>query len=381
MLPISEAALRALPAARRPVSAEWSNDGGQTWIPAQVGSGEVRPDRTAECRYSGTAELLGVPLGRSGVNTQSTRVRLRQGIVVPRRGPEWIPAGTYLVDGLTRTRLGASVDLLGLEDAIRGAKLPRPRTIGPDTARAVLPDLVAEALPGSSVAWRRGVDPDTLVPQIVADEDRWALVSGGSDAAGGNTGIASAMGGEFFVDANGVPTVTPMPTLSDPVVWRIPYGMATVEPAEQESADGLVNCWVVTGDGGDGQPVVGPVYVWDDDPQSVTYAGPDPVEDPLAPQRLGLPWVRLRVDRYTSALITTAEQAHTVGRAKLANSLGIQASLSFTSICNPALEPGDVVDVEIRPGEWQRHVIESCPYTLGSATQSCTTRTTSRRLQ
>lgn len=380
MLPISAAALQALPAARRPRRAEWSNDGGVTWLPVQCGDAEVRPDRGAECRYSAGCELLGVPLGRSGVNSVATQVRLFQGIAGPRMQPEWIPAGVYVVDQVERTRLGANLDLLGLEEPIRSARFPIPRTIGPDTARALLPPLVSEALPGASVAWRRGVDPDTAVPQIVAEEDRWAALSSGTDTAGTATGIAAALGGEFFVDARGTPTVTPVPTLDDPVVWRIPYGVALVEPAERQSAEGLVNLWVITGDGGDGQPAVGPVFVWDDDPTSLTYAGPDPVNDPLAPQRLGLPWVRPRVQRYTSALITSDAQAQTVGRAKLADSLGVQASLSFTSVCNPALEPGDVVEVEVRPGEWQRHIIDSCPYSLGAAAMTCTTRTSARRL-
>lgn len=381
MLPISDAALRGLRAARRPGRAEWSNDGGRTWTPARIGDADVRPDRTAECRYSAGAELLGVPLGRSGINSVSTRVRLWQGIAAPRMPvPEWIPAGEYVVDDVERTRLGASVSLLGTEDAIRGARFPSPRTLGPNSARALLPDLVGEALPGATVSWRPGVDPDTEVPRFVADEDRWQSISAGTDTAGTKTGIAAALGAEFYVDARGVPTVAPVPTLADDVVWRIPHGVAVAEPAEKQSSEGLVNVWVISGDGGDGTPAVGPVYVWDDDPNSLTYAGPDPVDDPLAPQRLGLTHVRVRVERYTSALITSTAQAYTVGRARLADSTGVQSSLSFTTVCNPAIEPGDVVEVEVRPGEWQRHIIDACPYTLGGVSMACTTRTSTRRL-
>ncbi|SFK72857.1 phage tail protein [Streptomyces pini] len=366
-------------AARRPVRAEWSNDGGRTWVSARVGGGSVTPDRTAECRYTASVELLDVPVGRGGINTEATRVRLWQGVAGPRMDPVWIPAGVYVVDRTRRTRLGVELELLGLEDAIRSASFPTPRTIGPDTAEALVGVLVGEALPGVPVSWRDGADPGTPIPQFVGDEDRWAALSSGTDSSGTATGIAAALGAEAFVDARGVFTMAPVPTLSDPVVWRIPRGVAVVgEPAEEQSAEGLVNLWAVSGDGGDGSPSVGPVFVWDDDPQSLTYAGPDPVEDPLAPQRLGLP-VRLRVERYTSPLIASVGQAHEVGRARLADSLGVQSSLSFTSVCHPGLEPGDVVDVEIRPGEWQRHIIDSCPYELGGASMTCTTRTTTRR--
>ncbi|MGW1587327.1 phage tail protein [Streptomyces sp. NPDC002386] len=381
MLPVPDAVHRAvLGPARRPRRAEWSNDGGQTWRAVDVGGNpEIRADRSAECRYSTSCELIGVQLGRDGINTEATRVRLWQGIAGPRMDTVWIPAGVYVVDGAERSRLGATVDLLGLEDVLRGARFPQARTIGPDTAGNLVDPLVAEALPGAVVSWRAGADRSTAVPQIVVDEDRWQALSGGTDTSGTATGIAAALAAEVYCDARGVPTMAPTPTLDDPVVWRIPYGVALVKPAEKQSAEGLVNLWVISGDGGDGSPTVGPVYAWDDDPNSLTYAGPDPVNDPLAPQRLGLPWVRLRVERYSSPLITTEAQAFDVGQSRLADSLGVQSSLSFTAVCHPALEPGDVVEVEVRPGEWQRHIVDSLSYSLGGASMSCTTRTTARR--
>lgn len=381
MLPTPPEVLAALQrTARRPKRAQWSNDGGRTWLDAPLGNASITPDRTAECRYSGSAELLGAPIGRSGINTVATQVRLWQGIAGPRMDPYWFPAGSYVVDRAKRTKTGVAADLLGLEDAIRSASFPTTRSIGPDTAAALVPVLVGEALPNAPISWRSGVDQGTAVPRFVAEQERWQALSSGTDSTGNATGIAAALGGEIYADARGVITLGPVPTLADPVAWRIPYGLAVVEPAEEQSAEGLVNVWAISGDGGDGSPAVGPIYVWDDDPNSLTYAGPDPVNDPLAPQRLGLAGVRLRVERYASALITSETQAYSVGRAKLADSLGVQSSLSFTAVCHPGLEPGDVVEVEVRPGEWQRHIIDSCPYTLGAASMSCTTRTTARRL-
>ncbi|MFM9589739.1 phage tail protein [Streptomyces scabiei] len=381
MLPISAAALAALgQATARPVRALWSNDGGVTWAPAKFGSGGVTPDRTAEVRYSASVELLDAPRGRHGINSVSTEVRLWQGIGVPRRDVEWIPAGRYTVDRLRRTRLGVSLDLLGREDVIRGASLPTARTVGPDTAQACAGVLIGEALPGAPVAWRDGVKASTQLPAVVVDEDRWAALSGGTDSSGTATGIAASLGAEVYADAQGVIVFAPVPTLADAVVWRIGRGLVTAQPAQEETAEGLVNLWAVSGDSGSGTVPVGPAFSWDDDPASLTYAGPDPVSDPLAPQRLGLPGVRVRTGRYTSPLIGSMSQATDVARARLADSLGIQSSLSFTSVCNPALEAGDVVEVEVEDGVWERHLIDSCPYTLGGITQTCQTRTSTRRL-
>lgn len=385
MLPIAPEVLAGLPdAIGRPVRAEYSNDG-VTWTAAGVvaGSGSVQADRTQDVRYTASAELTGVALGRDGINSVSTNVRLWQGVTLPRAAPVWIPAGRYTVSRPRRTRTGVAVELDGLEDDLRAASFPVARTVGPAPARTLVEELVAEALPGIPVAWDPGVTPDTLIPQIVATEDRWAVLAAGTDAStGGGTGIAAALAAELYVGPRGIVIVAPVPTLDDPVVWRIGRGAggALVEPQEEQSSEGLVNLWAVSGDGGDGAPAIGPVYAWDDDPGSLTYAGPDPINDPLAPSRLGLYGVRLRVQRYSSPLITNVGQATDVARAKLADSLGMQSALSFTAVCNPAIVPGDVVEVETDPGVWQRHVIDSLGYTLGSASMSCTTRTTARRL-
>ncbi len=381
MLPISAAALAALAqATARPVRAEWSNDGGRTWTPARFGAGSVTPDRTAEVRYSASVELLDAPRGRAGINSISTEIRLFQGIGVPRLGTEWIPAGRYVIDRLQCTRLGVSLDLLGREEVVRGADLPTARTVGPDSAEVCARTLLSEALPAAPIAWRDGVKKSTRLPAFVVDEDRWAALSGGADTSGTATGIAASLGAELYADAHGIPTFAPVPTLADPIVWRIPRTLATAQPSEEETSEGLVNLWVVTGDSGSGGATIGPAYAWDDDPSSLTYAGPDPVGDPLAPQREGLPWVRVRTARYASALISGEGQADDVARARLADSLGVQASLNFTAVCNPALEPGDVVEVEVADGVWERHLIDASPYTLGGVSMSCRTRTSTRRL-
>ncbi|MEL3944882.1 phage tail protein [Streptomyces sp. LNU-CPARS28] len=385
---IPTAILRALTGAvrRRPV-AEYSNDG-TTWLPLTVGAADVRPDRTAECRWSAGLELLDPPVGRSGINTVSTQVRLFEELTVSRADPYRVPAGRYVVDTTKRTLRGRglSVELLGVEDIVRGAALPVARTVASDSARTIAQTLIAEAVPWAVVAWRDGVAADTKIPSFVIDDDRWQALSGGTDSAGTSTGIAPALGAEVFADPRGIMTVAPVPTLEDPVVWELPFGEGLVEPEAGQSSENLVNVWVIEGEedaaaeSSTAAAPVGPVYVWDDDPASLTYAGPDPVTDPLAPQREGLAWVRPRVARYSSPLITTTAQAYTAGRAKLADSLRVQATLTFTAYAHPGLEPGDVVRVETEPGVWERHIIDACPRTLGAATMSCQTRTSTRRL-
>jgi hypothetical protein len=385
MLPINDAVLAALGGAvRRPVRAEWSNDGGRTWTQCNVqsGSAQITASRTAETRYTGSATLTGVTAGASGINPISTNVRLWQGIQLPRSEPVWFGAGRYTVGRPRRTKTGLDVELSGIEDEIREAGLPTARTIGPGRARPIVETLVGEALPGVPVSWRPGVAADTLVPQVLAEESRWSVLSSGKDSSGTSTGIVESLAAEIYADARGIITIAPVPTLSDPAVWRIGRGVGGVliEPTAEQTSEGLANVWSVTGDAGSGGAVIGPAYAFDDDPNSLTYAGPDPIGDPLAPQRMGLWHVRLRVQRHSSAVITSLVQASELARAKLADSLGVQYSLSLTAACNPALEPGDVIEAEAEPDVWEKHLVDSLSYTLGSPSMSLTTRTTARRL-
>ncbi|WP_030569562.1 acyl-CoA dehydrogenase family protein [Streptomyces aureocirculatus] len=386
MLPVTDAVLAALPQAiGRPYRAEWSNDGGRTWTACglEAGSAQITASRTAETRYTASATLTGAPAGAAGINPISTNVRLFQGIQVPRSNVVWFPAGRYTVGRPRATETGGiEVELAGLEDEIRDAGLPTARTIGPGTARPLIEELVAEALPGVPVSWRAGVDGGRLVPQVLAESSRWSVLSSGTDSSGTATGIVEALAAEIYADARGIITVAPVPTLADPVVWRLGRGIGGVliEPKAEQSDEGLANVWAVVGDGGSGEATIGPAYAFDDDPGSLTYAGPDPIKDPLAPQRLGLWHVRLRVQRHSSAVITSLAQAYDVARAKLADSLGVQYALSLTAACNPALEPGDVIEVEVTPGRWERHLVDALSYTLGAPSMSLTTRTTARRL-
>ncbi|QCX81042.1 hypothetical protein C9F11_37295 [Streptomyces sp. YIM 121038] len=385
MLPVTDAVLAALgQAVGRPYRADWSNDGGRTWTGCgiQAGSAQITASRTAETRYTGQATLTGAPAGAQGINPISTNVRLWQGIQLPRSNVVWFPAGRYTVGRPRQTKTGLEVELAGIEDEIRDAGLPTARPVGPGAARALVEQLVGEALPGIPVSWRDGVDGDRLVPQVLAESSRWSVLSSGTDSSGTSTGIVEALAAEIYADARGIITVAPVPTLADPVRWRIARGAGGVliEPQTEQSDEGLANVWAVTGDSGSGEATIGPAYAWDDDPNSLTYAGPDPISDPLAPQRLGLWHVRLRVQRHSSAVITSLGQAHEVAQAKLADSLGVQYALSLTAACNPALEPGDVVEVDTLPGTWERHLVDSLSYTLGAASMSLTTRTTARRL-
>lgn len=383
MLPISSYALAALPGATQVhAAADYSNDGGATWVSVKVTSADITADRTAETRYTASASLVDAPLGRKAINTVSTILRLRRGMSSVRRGVEWFPAGVYAVTRISAARSGqVSLTLEGLEQVLRDARFPRARVIGPGPADALVDELVHEALPGVNVTWLPGVDKRTTIPQMVSDESRWDLLSSGENAEGKSIGIARALAGECYFGAGGDFTVRPTPSISDPYVWEVNQGDGgvLVDRTMEESGEGVYNVVVAVGDKGDGSPVVGPVYAWDNNPSSLTYAGPDPVGDPLWAYRNNRRDVRIRLRHYSSPLLTSLVAAEKAAQSILDDSLGAQSTLSLSAVCNPALEPGDVIRVEVDPGVFQLHLLDSIRWSLTGSSMECTTRTTTQR--
>ncbi|MGH3501680.1 MAG: DUF5047 domain-containing protein [Nocardioidaceae bacterium] len=382
MLPLSPATLAGLSG---PVGvdaqAELSNDGGVTWLQVDLVAASVTADRTASIRYTASATLYGVSVGRGGVNVVTSRVRLWAGITPARGQVEWVPAGVYVavhVEGDEGGTVG--VELQGLERVLQDASFPAPRVIEADSAVNMTEALVAEALPRAAVAWN-GVDPYQQIPRMVVEESRWEALSSGESEEGKTLGIAQALAGEAYVDARGVFTIAATPMIDDPPVWDVGRSSVLVDSASTEDADGLYNVVSAVGDKGDGSPTVGPVYAWDRDPASVTYAGKNPITDPSSEADVATDRdIRLRVLRYSSPLLTSVLQAEKAARSRLADSLGSQHAVSFTALSNPALEPGDVVRVEVSDGVWEPHLVDSMSFDLPGGNLSATTRTTTARL-
>lgn len=384
MLPISSYALAALSGAYQVHTAgEYSNDGGSTWTPVTVVSADITADRTAETRYTASASLVGIELGRKTINTVSTILRLHRGMSSVRRGVEWFPCGVYAVSRASIDRFGqVAVTLEGLEQILREARFAKPRVIGPGPADALVDELVHEALPGVAITWHPAIAHRTTIPRTVTDESRWELLSSGENAEGKSIGIAKALAAECYVGPMGEFAIRPTPSIDDPYVWEIGQGDGgvLVDRTIEHTSEGVYNVVAAVGDKGDGSPVVGPAYAWDNDPASLTYAGPDPINDPLWAYRNNRRDIRIRLRYYSSPLLTTVVAAEKAAKSILADSLGVQTALTLSSVCNPALEPGDVIRVEVDPGVWQRHLVDSVRWSLTGSSMDLTTRTTTQRI-
>lgn len=353
----------------------WSNNRGRTWTPVQVVSGTVTADRTSQTRWAMDINVdPRTVIDLDGVNPYTTRVRIRRGVKPLRGDPVWSPLGLYRVSK-TVQKTDGTVNLVGesFEAAVKDARLLTPRTIGGgnvDTAQSVIEHLVTEAVPDAGFDWR--VTGAFTIPTTQQDTERWGFIDGTTDSGS----IAKALGAEVYCDGEGAFVVAPVPSVLDNPVSRIARGDALVSNETDLDRTGTYNVVVANGQSTDGAtPPVGPGIAWDNDPNSPTYAGPDPVNHPELAGPFGV------VPRfYVSPLLTTLIQCQMAAQSLLVNDLGLNKVVTFDSVIDPQRVPGEVVAVETQAGGFENHLIDTIRFDLASAVMTVNTRANTTRL-
>jgi hypothetical protein len=165
--------------------------------------------------------------------------------------------------------------------------------------------------------------------------------------------LVSAAGGEFSCDQIGRFRIRPPASVEDTPVWSVDSGSngVLVEYSKTFSREGVYNGVVVSN--------TNPGNVMS---TSTTTVAPIVVlvVDSVAtsPTRWGGPFGK--VPRfYTSSFISTRAQALSAGRAILAREKGLNSSIDFGAITNPALDVDDVVTVTYPDGTSEAHLIDS----------------------
>ncbi|MEU3603058.1 DUF5047 domain-containing protein [Streptomyces sp. NPDC006798] len=325
---------------------------------ARLLSWSVTSDRSSQTRRTVQAVLAPETVrGLSGITVQGAYVQLDVGLDYLDGSAELIPQGRFRIDAEDTQRPdgGIAIQGYGREKAVADDRFTRPRTeAAGNGALDTITKLLQESVPGVAVV--RRTTRDARIPRTTWDRERWEAIDG-TDGS-----LARAIGVEVWADGRGAFVISPVPTLADPPVWTVDAGPGgvLVTAAASTSAAGVYNVVVVTGDPGTGSTPVGPVIVED--------------RATASPTRVSGPFGR-RVRHYSSPLIRTVGQADTAGRSLLANSLGLAEGLSFTSVPNAALEPGDVVRVIPEGEEPQLHIIDRIQLSSSGA-MSCDTRST-----
>jgi hypothetical protein len=274
---------------------------------------------------------------------------------------EQVPLGVFDVDEQTLgygPGGGLSITAPDLWVRVQRARLETPRAVpaGPVLTTAV--SLATEATKlGTGVL--TGDYGATTRAQVLGPGDRDAPIAD----------LARTAGAWIYADVNGKVTTRPVPSLYETPVWTVDASASGVllDANRSRSRQRTYSVVVVSPGDVNGVTPYAPQVVADTDVNSPTYAAgpfgrvPYFVTDPLA---------------------LDAAQALKTGRAYLRRVTGMAAQLDLTSVVNPALEPGDVIEV-LLPGrdgdapKVERHLIDSVSIPLAvDGTQTIATRST-----
>lgn len=325
-----------------------------------VASGQVTLDRTAaqlgRCDIQ-LAEPYRIPTSTGGVlSPYGYEIAIQRGIAYPDGTTELMPLGVFpiqktAIDGVSLISQLTTVDRT---QRVSDARFVDDYFVAGSTSYATaIAALLTFVVPGL---------PVLAAPSISFTTPSAGLVyAAGSDPWKAATDMASACGCELFFDGLGTPTLRAEPSFTQAPVWSIVEGAAGSLVGAQLTLDRAqaYNAVVATGENSGGGQVFRAISV-DSDPTSPTYYYGGFGQKPKF---------------YASPLITSTAQAQSAADALLLSTRGVARSLNFTAVPNPALEPGDPVQVTRTSLNLNEiHLIDSVTIDLGTAAMTGASR-------
>lgn len=349
---------------------EWTIDR-FTWNPLRVISGSHTEDANSQTRWTMTGTFAAdYPIGELGIHPYGCRLKVWMDVRTVRNTYS-IPYGYYIVTKVTQTDDTISINGASFEQEVIESEFAKPRRI-PDkrytTYQQQIETLIREAVDDARFVWHPGLNlPVGSIPRSFYDGFRWSVIDGMDT----DDSLMNAMGGEAYCDFSGAFNFAPIPSIKAPPVWTVNDGDARISATADLDRTGIHNLLTVAADTytGDG---AGPAFAWDDDPNSVTYAGPDPVNRP----GVGAGPYGLKPVKYTNTLINSDGMAQQVANARINNYLGFRREVSFDSRFHPGVQAEDVVAVPDAEGRLASYFLDSITHSWGDASVSCVTRST-----
>lgn len=340
-----------------------------------VVSGSLKVDRDGRTRRSGSM-VVGDPTLFPRFNSDllapySTEVVIKQGLTYTDGSEELVPLGVFIVNDVNADEATGLIPSIEFFDraqrvfetsthVIEGTE----KTLSGMTVSAALESVLLYPAPGwpHSPLWGLYIDPTLTNPRIPGGQfdgytDRWQLV----------LDLVEMIGAECYFDRSGTAVVKPIPgitadTTSADAVWIVNCGENGVMlSAEQRiTRDDTYNSIVMLGATPDGTTRQARAIVYDLNPASLTYwHGP-----------FGKKTLRLQNER-----LVTDSQCLIAAQAKLKEALGLAKHVHFGSLCNPALDDGDIILLVYPDGTEELHILDSFDVPFGDGKMTATTRT------
>lgn len=179
--------------------------------------------------------------------------------------------------------------------------------------------------------------------------------------------LAESIGAWVYFDREGVFTIADIPTIGASADWLIDSGSngVLVDLDRERSRTDTANVVVVESSAAEGALFPTQV-VWDDDPASPTYAGPNPLAYPAS----GAGPFGIVTRYYDTPVLSDVGSARAAGMSILARVSGLASQVSLSQVQNPAVDAFDVIDVlPLRerydiPRVLERHVVDQVTHPL-----------------
>jgi len=269
--------------------------------------------------------------------TYGARLRVSRGVDYGDGSSELVPLGVFRLDSVDGDVSKGPVTLQGkgLEAVIQDDKFTDPyRATG--TVVGAVTALIQRSIPDADVI---SLITDTPIGSRTYDleADPWA----------GAQEIAAAAGAEVFANADGSFVISALPDLLTATpVWAVEAteGGVYVSGTRGMSSDNVFNGVLARGEN------------TADNVPPVSYLATD--SDPNSPTYWGGPFGR-RPIFYSSSTLITVGACTAAANLKLAAAKAPNATGDFSSLPNPALEPGDVLRVMHEDGTRELHQVAS----------------------
>jgi len=329
--PVSDRFLTALAESHRVItSVQLFRTDGDVIDLAHTG-GSVPVDRGQAIRRTCTVTSADISLIPANPTDQlavyGARLRIARGIDFGDGTQELVPLGTFRLDEVSGDPLLGPVTLTGkaLECIVADDKFTVPYRASGSVVSAIR-DLIVRSIPDADVV---SFVTDALIGPRTWDieGDPWAAVQE----------IAAVVGAECYTSGDGSFIIARLPDLlAATPVWTVAAGEGGVyiKGSRGMRSAGVYNGVLARGDNTETATIATPYLATDSDTGSPTYWGG--------------PYGR-RPFFYTSSTLTTAAACQAAAELKLQAAKAPNASGDFSSLPNPALEPGDVLRI-VHPG-------------------------------
>lgn len=322
-------------------------------LPIDPESGQVTADASSEHRRSVDLTIVDpalVPTAADSVLTpHGTELHVSKGFRFPDNTTALIPVGIFRIDKPS-TPLGGVISVSAVDRSRLVAEdkfIFAAQSVPGATVVAEIIRLIRQTIPGATVADLTGSTTACRPVAWEQDSSRWAAV----------TELALAINAEVYADTTGGFVVRPVPQITASAVWTVDIGSngVLIAGTEEWDRERVYNAVTARSEPADGSnPVQATVY-------DLSATSPTYWNGPFGH----------RPRLYSSPLLTTVASCTAAATTILRRSIAPARTVTVSCVPNPALEPGDVVNLvlpgltETDPPRTEKQMIRSLRLPMG----------------